>query len=56
MMQILSRAPKLEYFRMGSSRVGSEGGIALARSMMTGEPVLTLILQQAVCIDNCLGC
>ena len=37
MMQILSRAPKLEYFRMGSSRVGSDGGIALARSMMTGD-------------------
>ena len=41
-MQILSRAPKLEYFRMASSRVGSDGGIALSNSMMAGEPIYTV--------------
>ncbi len=36
-VQILSRAPKLEAFRMASSRVGMDGGIALANSMMAGD-------------------
>ena len=35
-LQILARAPKLEAFRMASSRVGLSGGIALAQSMMAG--------------------
>ena len=35
-MQILARAPKLEAFRMASSRVGLDGGIALANSMTAG--------------------
>lgn len=37
-VQILSRAPQLEAFRMASSRVGMDGGIALANSMMAGKP------------------
>ena len=36
-MQILSRAPKLEAFRMASSRVGFDGGVALANSMTSGK-------------------
>ena len=36
-MQILSRAPKLEAFRMASSRVGLDGGVALANSMTSGQ-------------------
>lgn len=35
--KILARAPKLEAFRMASSRVGLDGGIALANSMTPGN-------------------
>ncbi len=34
--QILSRAPVMEDFRMASSRVGAEGGIALAQGLSAG--------------------
>ena len=47
-MQILSRAPKLEYFRMGSSRVGAEGGIALATSMTAGTVAWSVSLTRYV--------
>lgn len=35
-LQILKRSPKLEAFRMASSRVGLDGGRALANSMTAG--------------------
>lgn len=35
--QILSRAPLMEDFRMASSRVGAEGGIALAQGLSAGD-------------------
>ena len=35
-MQILSRSPLMEDFRMASSRVGGEGGIALAQGLSAG--------------------
>ena len=36
MLQILGRAPRMEHFRMVSSRVGPEGGIALAQGLSIG--------------------
>lgn len=35
---ILVRAPLMEDLRMASSRVGPEGGIALAQALCTGRP------------------
>ena len=35
-MQILGRAPQMMDFKMGSSRVGAEGGIALAEGLRAG--------------------
>jgi len=34
--QVLGRAPAMADFRMASSRVGAEGGIALARGLSAG--------------------
>ncbi len=36
--QVLGRAPAMADFRMASSRVGAEGGIALARGLSAGAP------------------
>ena len=36
-MQILGRAPQMVDFKMGSSRVGAQGGIALAEGLRAGE-------------------
>ena len=37
LLQILQRAPRMADFRMASSRVGAEGGIALARALCAGQ-------------------
>ena len=36
-LQILQRAPRMADFRMASSRVGAEGGIALAQGLSIGQ-------------------
>ena len=36
-LQILQRAPAMADFRMASSRVGAEGGIALAQGLSAGQ-------------------
>lgn len=43
-MQILSRSPRMEDFKMASSRVGSEGCIALAQSLQSGSCLTRLDL------------
>lgn len=37
LLQILQRAPRMADFRMASSRVGAEGGAALARALCAGQ-------------------
>ena len=46
-LQILQRAPRMADFRMASSRVGAEGGIALAQGLSTGHHTYSFC---AVCI------
>ena len=53
-MQIVSRAPQLETFRMASSRVGMDGGIALANSMMAGADVTTVFSAQRSANSRCV--
>lgn len=37
LLQILQRAPRMADFRMASSRVGAEGGTALAHALCAGQ-------------------
>ena len=37
LLQILQRAPRMADFRMASSRVGAEGGTALAQGLCAGQ-------------------
>ena len=44
-MQVLGRAPHMRNFRMASSRVGAEGGIALAQGLTGGDARAITVLR-----------
>lgn len=44
-VQVLKRAPLMADFKMGSSRVGPEGGIALAKALRTGKKLAYELLR-----------
>lgn len=46
-VQVLQNAPRMADFRMASSRVGAEGGTALAEGLAAGQPACCSTLQEA---------